>query len=80
MVAFIGNLLRGKVSGENFDESIASNQIYQTFPLIKALHYTMNRENFCGSSNISKIHETFALSHLCLLYSHIQRSEKLSKW
>ena len=35
MVAFIGNALRGKVNGENFDESIGSRQnlSHQSFAL-----------------------------------------------
>ena len=39
MVAFIGIKLRGELSGENFDQSIASCQICQTIP--KVLHYTI---------------------------------------
>ena len=41
MVAFIGNTLRGKVSGENFDESIASRQNLSDFFPIKILRYTV---------------------------------------
>ena len=41
MVAFIGNTLRGKVSGENFDESIASCQNSSDFSPIKILRYTV---------------------------------------
>ena len=32
IVGFIGETLRGKVSRENFDESLAIAQICQTFP------------------------------------------------
>ena len=48
MVAFIGNTLSGKVSGENFDESITSRQNSSDFPPVKVLHYTVaqkTREN-----------------------------------
>ena len=41
MVAFIGNTLRGKVSGENFDESIASRQNSSEFSPVKILRYTV---------------------------------------
>ena len=41
MVAFIGNTLRGKVSEENFDESIASRQNSSDFSPIKILRYTV---------------------------------------
>ena len=41
MVAFIGNTLRGKVSGENFDESIASRQNSSDFSPVKVLRYTV---------------------------------------
>ena len=41
MVAFIGNTLRGKIIGENFDESIASHQNLSDFSPIKVLHYTV---------------------------------------
>ena len=40
MVAFIGNTLRGKFSGENFDESIASRQNLSDFSPVKVLRYT----------------------------------------
>ena len=39
MVAFIGNTLRGKVSGESFDESIATRQNSSDFSPVKVLHY-----------------------------------------
>ena len=42
MVAFIGNTLRGKVSGENFDESIASRQNSSDFSPVKILRYTVS--------------------------------------
>ena len=41
MVAFIGNTLRGKISGENFDKSIASCQNLFDFSPIKVLRYTV---------------------------------------
>ena len=41
MVASIGNTLRGKVSGENFDESIASRQNSSDFSPVKILRYTV---------------------------------------
>ena len=41
MVAFIGNTLREKVSGENFDESIASCQNLSDFSPVKILRYTV---------------------------------------
>ena len=42
IVAFIGEVLTGKIERENFDESFAFRQIRQTFPLSKfcALRYT----------------------------------------
>ena len=42
MVAFIGNTLRGKVSGENFDESIASCQKICHFSPINVLRYMVH--------------------------------------
>ena len=41
MVAFIGNTLKRKISGENFDESIASHQNSSDFSPAKVLHYTV---------------------------------------
>ena len=41
MVAFIGNTLRGKVSGENFDELIASRQNLSDFSPVKILRCTV---------------------------------------
>ena len=41
MVAFIGNILRGKVSVENFDESIANRQNSSDFSSVKILRYTV---------------------------------------
>ena len=41
MVAFIGNTLRGKVNGENFDESIASRQNLSDFYHGKILRYNV---------------------------------------
>ena len=41
MVASIGNTLRGKVGGENFDESVASRQNSSDFSPIKILRYTV---------------------------------------
>ena len=41
MVAFIGNTLRGKVSVENFDESIANRQNSSDFSSVKILRYTV---------------------------------------
>ena len=41
MVTFIGNSLRGKVSGEIFDESIANPQNSSDFYSVKILHYTV---------------------------------------
>ena len=40
-IAFIGNTLRGKVSGENFDESIASPQNSSDFSPVNVLRYTV---------------------------------------
>ena len=41
LVAFIGNTLRGKVSRENFDESIASRQNSSDTSTIKVLYNTV---------------------------------------
>ena len=41
MVAFIGNTLRGKVIGENFDELIASRQNLSDFSPVKILRCTV---------------------------------------
>ena len=41
MVAFIGNTLKGKISGENFDESIATRQNSSDFSAIKVLCNTV---------------------------------------
>ena len=42
MVVSIGNTLRGKVSGENFDESITCHQNLSDFSPVKVLRYTVN--------------------------------------
>ena len=41
MVAVIGNTLRGKYSGENFDESIVSRPNSSDFYPVKVLRYTL---------------------------------------
>ena len=53
MVAFIGNTLRRKVSGENFDESIASRQNLSDFSPIKILRYTVQGAGLLCSNLIS---------------------------
>ena len=45
MVAFIGNTLRGKVSGENFDESVTTHQNLSDFSPVKVLRYTVTFKN-----------------------------------
>ena len=45
MVAFIGNTLSGKVSVENFDESITNRQNSSDFSSVKILRYTVYGTN-----------------------------------
>ena len=44
IVGFIGDTLRGKVSSENFDETLAIHQICQSFPLTNfcAIQYLLS--------------------------------------
>ena len=64
MVAFIGNTLRGKVSGENFDESIASHQNLSDFPPSKscAIRYTAPTESelpACSNPNLTCVMQKY---------------------
>ena len=54
MVAFIGNALREKVSGENFDESIVSRQNSSDFSPVKLLRYTVFTMHFMDASKLVK--------------------------
>ena len=54
MVAFIGNTLRGKVSGENFDKSIATRQNWLDFSPVKVLRYTVYPTNIICACSIIK--------------------------
>jgi len=65
MVAFIGNTLRGKVSGENFDESIASCQNLSDFSSVKVLRYTVYHFfNYVEMDN----YDSSMQNHSCLVY------------
>ena len=66
MVAFIGNTLRGKVSGENFNKSIVSRQNSSDFSPIKVLRY-MVQQPLIGCSAIQALNHLSRINFVSLL-------------
>ena len=80
MVAFIENTLRGKVSGENFDESIASRQNSSDFSPVKILRYTVSLLAQTTSQNRAKLLEMVTYALKIVPWNEWVNKSNFEKW